>query len=202
MVVSLTLGSTSFIKLNVKKCSFGTNTVNYLGYSISKEGIRPGKEKTTAVAKFPAPANIKQVRQFLGLANYFRQLIPGFATQAAHLTVLTSKKTDWKEGELPDAAKVAFNNIKKSLCEQPLIAFPDPKLPYILTTDASTGTEETPGGYGAVLTQIQNGQEKVIAYASCTLKDHEKNYTSLSEIPSSFHHRGSKNRTRAGSNQH
>ena len=167
------------LKLNMKKCSFGTESVHYLGYNISKSGIRPGAEKTEAVAKFPPPANIKQVRQFLGLANYFRQLIPNFATQAAHLTVLTSKKTDWKEGELPTSAKIAFNNIKQALCEKPLISFPDPKLPYILTTDASTGTETTPGGYGAVLTQIQNGTEKVIAYASSTLKEHEKNYTTF-----------------------
>ena len=58
------------LKLNVAKSSFGALQVNYLGYTISGDGIAPGKEKLQAVRDFPVPTSVKQIREFVGLCNY------------------------------------------------------------------------------------------------------------------------------------
>ena len=64
------------LKLNPAKSVFGADQVHYLGYSISGEGIRPGKEKMQAIKEFPTPETPKKIREFVGLANYFRFLLP------------------------------------------------------------------------------------------------------------------------------
>ena len=67
------------LKLNPSKSVFGAASVHYLGYNISGEGIRPGEEKMKAIQDFPTPDTPKKIREFVGLANYFRFLLPGFS---------------------------------------------------------------------------------------------------------------------------
>ena len=73
------------LKLNPGKSVFGADQVHYLGYSISGEGIRPGEEKMKAIKEFPTPDTPKKIREFVGLANYFRFLLPNFS---AHLSLI------------------------------------------------------------------------------------------------------------------
>ena len=80
------------LKFNVAKSSFGALQVNYLGYTLSGDGIAPEKEKLQAVWDFQAPTSVKQIREFVGLCNYFRFLIPGFAFHSSVLTNLTRQK--------------------------------------------------------------------------------------------------------------
>ena len=167
------------LKLNLQKCTFGAREVPYLGYTLSGEGVKPGKEKTEAVAKFPPPKSIQEVRQFNGLTNYFRHLIPDYARLSAQLSGLTKQSTRWKGGQLPDAAREAFEELKRRLCEEPLLAHPRRDRPFILATDAAGGSETKPGGFGAVLTQKYGKEERVVAYASRSLKDNEKNYSAF-----------------------
>lgn len=166
------------MKLSIQKCHFGTAEVTYLGYRVSEQGMAPARDKVKAVEKVAPPRKLKQVRAFLGFCNYFRTMIPRFTMKAQGLVNLTKKNTSWKDEQpLPQEAIKSFNDLKEALMSAPVIAFPTPNQPFILTTDASAGSDDTDGGLAAVLTQEQDGQEKVIAYWSRTLKHHEKNYT-------------------------
>lgn len=170
------------LKLNPSKCEFGASQVDYLGYTISGNGIQPGTDKTDALRMFPEPNSVKKVRQFIGLANYFRQLIPNFSAIASPLTQLTGKQNVYKQGELPDDAKRAFHFIRDKLTSRPVLKFPDYNKEFFLWTDAAKGdgTEAKGSGLGAVLMQIGNNNKyHPIAYISRSLRDHEKNYSSI-----------------------
>ena len=166
------------IKMNLKKCVFGSPEVTYLGFQLTPEGIKPGKDKLKAVADFQPPANTREVRQFLGLCNFFRAHIKDFAKIASPLTELTRKDCSWKAGPLPENALKAFRKMQKALVSEPVVAYPRKGLQYALTTDACTGTEDQPGGLGAILSQIdKDGNHVALGYASRKLTDFEKNYT-------------------------
>jgi len=168
------------LKLSPRKCTFGASSVTYLGYKISAAGVEAGDEKLNAVKNFPPPSNIRQIRQFCGLANYFRHLIPNFSRLSNALSVLTKKDNDWSGGRLPPHALRAFDSLKKALSSAPVVAFPNPKKPFMVDTDASLGDKFNPGGLGAVLSQNgPDGKPRVVAYASRALKDSERNYSSF-----------------------
>ena len=166
------------LKVNLKKCEFGSPSVSYLGFRLTPEGIKPGIDKLKAVGQTSPPANVKEVRQFLGLCNFFRGHVKNFALITHPLTKLTCKESPWKRGPLPPDALKAFRELQTILCSQPVIDYPRKNRPYVLITDASFGDDKTPGGLGAILTQVdENKQHRVIAYASRKLAKHEKNYT-------------------------
>ena len=168
------------LKLNLTKSSFFATTVDYLGHQISAQGCAPSLEKAKAMAEYPMPTTPKKIRQFTGLSNYFRPFIHNFAILAGHLTALLRKNSSWKSGPLPPTAAKAFLTIRQSLATKPVLAFPLPNTPYLLSVDAATGDDESPGGLGAVLTQIgPDGLERVVSYASRSLRDHEKNYSAF-----------------------
>nr|GFA82265.1 putative reverse transcriptase domain-containing protein [Tanacetum cinerariifolium] len=110
------------------------------------------------------PKTPTEIRQFLGLAGYYRRFIEGFSKIAKSMTKLTQKaiKFDWGEKE-----ENAFQLIKQKLCSAPILALPEGSEDFVVHCDASHK------GLGAVLMQ----REKVIAYAIQQLKVHEKNYT-------------------------
>jgi hypothetical protein len=79
------------LKVNLKKCEFGSTSVSYLGFRLTPEGIKPGTDKLKAVGQTPPPTCIKEVRQFLGLCNFFRAHVKNFSLISHPLTVLTKK---------------------------------------------------------------------------------------------------------------
>ena len=79
------------MKLNPKKCSFVKQQIEYLGHVVTPEGIFPDPGKVEVVMKFPTPASLKELKSFLGLANYYRQFIKGFSEIASPLNGLTKK---------------------------------------------------------------------------------------------------------------
>ena len=162
------------LKINPDKSSFGAGTVEYLGHTVSKSGFTIGDHKFAAIRDFPQPNTKRRVQQFLGLASYFRQLIPGFQKHAGHLSALTTTDNAWKSGPLPPRAALAFSTLRNALLTKPVVAFPQPDKEFTLATDAAVGDEHNPGGLGAVLTQNVEGHDRVIAYASRALKQHEK----------------------------
>ena len=159
------------LKISPDKSTFGTNEVEYLGFKLGADGIQPGTDKTKAVRDFPEPNNVKQIRQFVGLASFFRELIPNFSKMSAHLTALTRKDSEWKGGPLPNNAKIAFEQLKDLLTKKPVIAYARKDLPFRVYCDASAGSNKDnvkiPGGLGVVLTQIHEDKvERVVGYAS------------------------------------
>ena len=150
-----------------QKCELLQEEVRYLGHIVSAEGIATDPEKIAAIKQWPVPQNLKQLQAFLGTAGYYRQYLPEFATVAKPLHQLTSKGAEWKWDQ---EAQAAFEELRHRLTTAPVLGYPDPRLEYVLDTDASDV------GVGAVLSQVQQGQERVIAYFSKTLSPAERNY--------------------------
>lgn len=156
--------------INVRKCSFLTTNVEYLGRVISHGQVRPSPHKIEALINSPIPCNVRQVRQFLGLAGYFRRYIEGYATKTACISRLTKKDVKFEWG--PDQDQVRQYLIKR-LTSEPILAIFDPSLPTELHTDASSA------GYGAVLMQRHvDGGKRVVAYFSKVTQGAEAKYHS------------------------
>ncbi|GJS67617.1 putative reverse transcriptase domain-containing protein [Tanacetum coccineum] len=153
-------------KLYVKfsKCDFWLDSVQFLGHVIDRSGVHVDPAKVEAVKSWTAPKTPTEVRQFLGLAGYYRRFIEGFSLISKPLTKLTqkNKKYEWGSEE-----EEAFQMLKEKLCSAPILALPEGTKGFVVYCDASLKS------YGAVLMQ----GEKVIAYASRQLKVHEENYT-------------------------
>ncbi|GJU53779.1 putative reverse transcriptase domain-containing protein [Tanacetum coccineum] len=146
------------------KCEFWLSKVQFLGHVIDSEGIHVDPAKIESIKDWASPKTPTEIRQFLGLAGYYRRFIKGFSKIARPMTKLTQKsvKFDWGE-----KAEAAFQLLKQKLCSAPILALPEGSENFVVYCDASHK------GLGAVLMQ----REKVIAYASRQLKVHEKNYT-------------------------
>jgi hypothetical protein len=130
------------LKVNIKKCVFGSNEVNYLGFHLTEQGIRPGTDKLKAVRLAKPPETVRQVRQFLGLCNFFRNHVKNFAIVSAPLTKLTRKDAGWRSGPLPPEALQSFHSLQTMLCTEPVLAYPRRGRPYGLITDAAVGDEK------------------------------------------------------------
>jgi transposase InsO family protein len=161
------------LKLKPSKCSLFRREVEFLGHRVSGEGIKTDPSKCDRVANWPQPKQLEDVRSFLGLAGYYRRFVPNYSHIASPLTGLTKKnvKFHWDEEQAH-----AFAALKRALTSSPILGFPrdgtfeGEEGRYILDTDAS-GT-----GLGAVLSQIQEGEERVIAYGSHTMSTSQRNY--------------------------
>ena len=153
--------------LRGSKCSFGKKEISHLGFEYSAEGIKPTKEKIQSIQEWPTPQSIKDVRSFLGLANFYRRFVPKFADTAAPLTNLTGKNVTFVWDVIHQQA---FEKLKQALVSPPIIAYPTPQDKFVLTTDASDV------GLGAILSTEQG---TVIEYASRTLTPTEKNYATI-----------------------
>jgi hypothetical protein len=157
------------------KCFFGNREVSYLGFTLTPEGIKPGKNKLKAIKDTKPPTNVKTIRSFIGVCNFFRTHIKNFAIIAAPLFKLMRKDSGYKGGPLPKEAMDAFCILKNSLVSEPVIAFPRADCQYALITDAATGTADTTGGLGAILMQKdQFDNFYAFSYTSRQLKDHKK----------------------------
>ena len=166
------------MKLNLEKSTIGAQEVNYLGFRLTPKGILPGLDKLKAVKDFPPPADPREIKQFMGLCNFFRTHIRNFSLIAQPLNKLTRKECEWKGGKLPPDAMNAFIQLKSALLTEPIVDFPRRNRPYSLIVDAASGDKEKDGGLGAILCQTNElGEMKVIAYASRGLQKHEKKIT-------------------------
>jgi len=156
------------LKLQPDKCNFLRHEVVYLGHVISKEGVKPDPSKISAVSKFPIPRTPTDIKSFLGLAGYYRKFIPNFAKIAQPLTAVLKKDIlfNWT-----DKRQSSFENLKSKLISKPILIFPNIQQPFILTIDASNFA------IGAVLSQGEIFKDLPIAYASRTLNQAEKNYS-------------------------
>ena len=100
------------LKLNPRKCTFAAKDVKYLGHVLSKDGIAVDTSKADAVRTFPRPRNATEVQAFLGLTNYYRRFVNGFADVAAPLNRLVSKNVQFQCNDVCDDA---FQELKKRL---------------------------------------------------------------------------------------
>ena len=163
--------SAAGLTLNLAKCQFFQERVNFLGHVVSQEGIAADPEKVRKVVEWPEPRTAKELSSFLGLASYFRKFIKGFAQLAAPLFHLTNKDVTFQWSQ---EHAVSFDALKSALSNAPIVTFPrfGPEAgSFILDCDASN--EAT----GCVLLQVQDGVEKVVAYGSRRLSKSQRNYS-------------------------
>jgi hypothetical protein len=114
------------LELNVDKTIIGARTVQYLGYTLSGQGVMLSKDKLAAIKDFPMPTSPKAVREFLGLANYIRSLIPRFSQMADPLNKMPRASTVWRTGAPPPPeAQVAFNKLTEALMSAPIVVNPN-----------------------------------------------------------------------------
>jgi hypothetical protein len=159
------------LTISYKKCQFFRNKLKYLGYVVDHNGLHPDPEKVEAIINYPTPTNRKEVRRFIGTASWYRRFIPNFSTIASPLNKLTTLAKNSPPFNWSSDAEKAFRTLKEALISSPVLSCPDFSQAFQVHTDASDF------GVGAVLTQILEGEEKVIAYMSKSLSSKERNYS-------------------------
>lgn len=181
------------LKLKSKKCNFFQKSVDFLGHTVSENGIECRKDHLQAVADWPTPTNVKELQSLLGFTNYFRKYIAGYAAIVEPLLELLrgqdlrksyggkslkvsglkrkkkKKSMDWQWGSRQEAA---FKQLKTLLITPPILDYPDFQKEFVLHVDASRM------GLGAVLYQkTATGRLTVLAYGSKSLNPAERNYS-------------------------
>lgn len=155
------------ITLNKEKCRFGVQEIEFYGHILSMSGIKPKHDKVQAVKEFRTPVSAEEVRSFLGLVNYVGKFIPNLATVSEALRRLTKKEVSFEWGS---EQQWAFETLKRNLTDNLLLGYYNVKYRTQVVADAS------PVGLGAVLTQFQQSDARIIAYASRSLTESELNY--------------------------
>ncbi|CAH2085257.1 unnamed protein product [Euphydryas editha] len=155
--------------LNLKKCQFMKKKIDFLGYSIQCGQVGPNSRKIQALIDSPQPKTATQVRQFLGLASYFRKFIPGFTNIVGPLYPLTKLRGPIKWEEKHESIR---HTIIQILTSEPVLMIFDPDLPVELHCDASSE------GYGAILIQKKKDLPHVVEYFSRRTSEAESRYHS------------------------
>lgn len=158
------------LTVNEEKCELGKETVDFMGHTLSPEGMLPTNDKVATVQAFRRPQDAKEMRSFLGLVNYLGKFVPNLSTISAPLREMSLKgsKFHWST-----QLKEAFQQVKRALSNPKYLGYYSPNNPTTLVTDACDC------GLGAVLLQSVNGQPRVISFASKTLSPTEKKYPTL-----------------------
>ena len=123
----------------IKKCDFYQTEVEYLGFDVGAYGVKPSLSKVRAVAEWPKPTSVKDVRSFLGLASFYEKFIRHFSEIAAPLTDLTKKGSAevWSPKVWGEKEDAAFTNLKLAMIIAPLLQLPDFDHEFTVTTDVS-----------------------------------------------------------------
>uniref|UniRef100_A0A1Y1JUB3 RNA-directed DNA polymerase n=1 Tax=Photinus pyralis TaxID=7054 RepID=A0A1Y1JUB3_PHOPY len=156
------------LTINIEKCQFCRSSLNYLGYLVDKNGLHTDPSKVQAIREFPKPTTTKEIKRFLGMAGWYRRFVKDFSTISAPISDLIKGKFKGQKINWTTEADKSFNSLKTILCSAPILASPDFNKMFSLQCDASGY------GVGCVLTQ---DDDRVIAYASRTLTNTERNYS-------------------------
>lgn len=159
------------LKINLEKCVFFVETINWLGHELSSAGISPCRGKFSAIMETPEPSDVKALQSYLGLLNYYSKFLPNFSNKLSPLYKLLRKDSVWiwtKE------CQTAFLESKHLMENNNILRPYDPKLPIIVACDAG------PKGVGAILSNIdKDGIERPCYMVSSTLSKAEENYSQL-----------------------
>ena len=160
--------------VNPSKCVLGMPELDFLGHRVDCHGIRPLKEKVSAIRNFPQPITQRKLREFLGLVNFYHRFVPGCAQVLRPLnTLLSSAKHSNKGVTWTAEATTAYTTIKDALADTALLAHPKPDTPTSIMVDASDT------GIGAVLQQSINGEWRPLSYFSRKLSPAEARYSTF-----------------------
>lgn len=158
------------LHLNKNKCKLFRESVEYLGYTISKDGLRKNADKTNSIVAIRPPNDVSDLRQFIGMVAFYGNFIPDMATRLHPLYNLLHDDVQFNWNE---SCQKSFADIKEELLSDRVLMPYSESLPLILATDAS------PVGISAILSHQTPAGERPIAYASRTLSKSELNYSQL-----------------------
>ena len=150
------------------KCEWHTDTVEYLGYLLSPDGLTMSPEKVKTVCDWPTPRKVKDIQSFLGFANFYRRFIYNYSDIVVPLTRLTRKDTPWSWS---DKCQEAFDSLKRAFTSAPILTHWIPDAPIVVETDASDYA------VAAILSiQCPDAELRPVAFFSRTLTAPELNY--------------------------
>ena len=156
------------LRMNAKKCNFGVKEVLFLGHRFSENGYGLNEEKIKIVRDYPVPKTPKHIKQFLGLASYYRRFVKAFSSIAEPLRKLLRHDEPFVWSE---ACQIAFDKLRNALITAPILTLPDFNLPFVLTTDASEN------GLGWILSnKYPDGSERVCSFGGRALRGSEKRW--------------------------
>ena len=163
------------IQINADKSEFGTTTVSFLGHTVSSDGIAPLSSRCTAIQEFPKPTTQRQLREFLGMINYYNRFIPrcSLLLQPLYDIIKPSKKGQSIKLIWEPSVESAFESAKDALSQVVTLSFPSPDADTCISTDASNI------GSGGVLQQCINGAWKPIAFFSKKFNKAETKYSTF-----------------------
>jgi hypothetical protein len=144
MEVVLKMLSYKGLRVNAEKSTFCAEEIEYLGYWISKSGIQPIPKKVEAIKNMVRPTTRRELRRFIGMVNYYRDMWVRRSSLLAPLTSMASKNVKFK---WTDEHQKAFDDIKIIICREVMLTFPDFYKPFHIYTDVSDTQ------LGAVITQ-------------------------------------------------
>ena len=155
------------LKLKPQKCRIGRKEVTFLGHRVSREGIGPDPSNVEKVLNWPRPRNDAEARSFLGLCGYYAKFIPDYAEVSKPMREASNRKgtIEWTT-ELTRS----FDMLKRSLASPPVLTLPTFNGTFRLYTDACNSS------VGAVLTEVAEGEEKVVAYESKVLSRQQRRW--------------------------
>ena len=141
-----------------EKCCFRVTEVDFLGMIVSHDGIKMDPEKVNAILKWPEPTNVKQVRAFLGLGNFYRRFIKDYAIISRPMVDLTCKDIIFNFG---DKEKTLFEALKAAFTTVPVLQYPNQDREFRLKTDVSEFAIR-----GVISVKCDDGKFRPIAYMS------------------------------------
>jgi hypothetical protein len=156
------------LQLDVDKCEFHKTEVLYLGLVISTQGIRMDQEKVEAIRNWENPKNVRDVRAFLGFANFYRRFIAGFSDIVTPLVRLTRKDISFR---FDSACTDAFEQLKEAFCSAPILRHFNPDLTCVVEADSSDYVTA-----GVLSQHDEYGVLHPVAYLSKRLNPAECNY--------------------------
>ena len=156
------------LKIRYDKCHWFQESITFVGFNVSKDGLSPDPKKVEVVRNYPTPKSAKQVKSFLGLMSYFRRLIKDYSKISYPLNELLRKNVTFKWTE---QCQIAFDTLRNKLISAPILAFPDYSKQFIVTTDSSQH------GLGFMLSQKDaSGLERPIAFGGKAVNKHQQAY--------------------------
>ena len=161
---------TNKLYANASSCIFGAEEIPFLGYFIGKRGLSADPAKVKAIVNWPIPKNQKDLRKWLGLANYLQKYSENYADMARPLPDLLNKGTEWR---WDDTHADAFRVVKESLLHAPILALPTPEYPFSVVCDALDFAIGS-----ALLKTDAAGCDRVIVFESRQLKAAKKELSS------------------------